>query len=200
MQGDLRFISHHDTLRLFERALARTGLPVRYSEGFNPRPRMSLALPRPVGVASSDELLVVEFTEAVDEATLHTGLSRQLPAGMNLCSVERLTNLDHRRPCAARYVLPLDPSLCDGAARRAEEFLRGATRIIRRSNHNGSGARTIDLRAFLREMKVTDGQLTWTQSISQDGTARIAEVLEAVGLDPREHLSRVSRESVQYAS
>ncbi|GAF87148.1 unnamed protein product, partial [marine sediment metagenome] len=52
VDGDLRFISHHDMLRLFARSLARAALPVRFSEGFNPHPRLSIPLPRPVGVAS----------------------------------------------------------------------------------------------------------------------------------------------------
>ena len=56
--GDLRFISHRDTLRLFQRAVARAALPVRFTEGFNPHPRMMIPLPRPVGVASQAETLV----------------------------------------------------------------------------------------------------------------------------------------------
>ena len=57
--GDLRFISHRDTVRVFQRALARAALPVAYSEGFNPHPRLSLPLPRAVGVASEAELMDV---------------------------------------------------------------------------------------------------------------------------------------------
>jgi radical SAM-linked protein len=198
MEGDLRFISHHDTLRLLERALARTGLPVRFSEGFNPRPRISLALPRPVGVASSDELLVVEFSEPVDEAVLHAGLVRQLPDGICLRSVERLADHDHRRPREARYVLPLEPALLESTARRVVDFLGQTTWMIRRTAFGGGRPRAIDLRAFVREMSVDDARLTWTQSISQDGTARITEVLEAVGLEPQVHLSRVRRDRVRY--
>ena len=63
--GDLRFISHRDTIRVFQRALARASLPVRYSEGFNPHPRLSLPLPRPVGVASEAEIIIVEFDQAM---------------------------------------------------------------------------------------------------------------------------------------
>src|SRR3990172_12981655 len=66
IDGDLRFISHHDTLRLFRRALARADLPVRFSEGFNPHPRIMIPLPRPVGIASRAEGLVVETVGLID--------------------------------------------------------------------------------------------------------------------------------------
>ncbi|TWT41893.1 hypothetical protein RAS1_30170 [Phycisphaerae bacterium RAS1] len=61
MLGDLRYISHHDELRMLARALVRARWPVAFSQGFNPRPRIVLPLPRPVGVSSSCELAIVEL-------------------------------------------------------------------------------------------------------------------------------------------
>ena len=57
VEGTLRFLSHAETVRLLERACVRAGLRLRYSEGFNPHPKLSLPLPRPVGVESDEELL-----------------------------------------------------------------------------------------------------------------------------------------------
>mgnify|MGYP001608428956 CR=1 FL=1 len=88
--GDLRFISHHDTLRLFQRALARAALPVRHSEGFNPHPRMTLPLPRPVGIASDAEAVIVEFDQSVAPDDLLQRLQRHTPADLNLFGVRRL--------------------------------------------------------------------------------------------------------------
>ncbi len=56
VRGDVRFVSHHDLMRVLGRAARRAGLPVAMSEGFNPRPRISLLLARGVGVASDAEL------------------------------------------------------------------------------------------------------------------------------------------------
>src|SRR5690606_16197351 len=84
VEGDLRFISHHDMMRLFERALARARLPVKHSEGFNPRPRMSLPLPRPVGVATLADRLVVELREPVETTDALARLRRQMPVGLTL--------------------------------------------------------------------------------------------------------------------
>ena len=71
VDGDLRFVSHHDMLRLFRRALARAEVPMRFSQGFNPHPRMSLPLPRPVGMASETEALMIETECDVDPEDIH---------------------------------------------------------------------------------------------------------------------------------
>ncbi|MBI4580945.1 MAG: DUF2344 domain-containing protein, partial [Planctomycetes bacterium] len=82
VQDDVRFISHHDTMRMFERALARTDLPVRFSEGFNPRPKLSLPLPRPVGIATTADVLVVELTQPVVPEEALGRLAAQMPRGV----------------------------------------------------------------------------------------------------------------------
>ena len=72
VDGDIRFLGHRDMLRLFARAVVRSafgGLAVRYTQGFNPHPRLSIPLPRPVGIASDAECLVLELTEPADEQT-----------------------------------------------------------------------------------------------------------------------------------
>ena len=66
MDGDIRFVSHRDTLRLFARAATRAEVPLRYSGGFNPHPRVTIPVPRPVGVASDVERLVLELTEPLE--------------------------------------------------------------------------------------------------------------------------------------
>ena len=70
VEGDLRFLSHHDMMRAMERLVCRAKLPLKYTQGFNPRPVLSLSLPRPVGVASRAELLVVTLEEDLDEQVL----------------------------------------------------------------------------------------------------------------------------------
>ncbi len=88
---DFRFLSHAETLRVFGRALVRAGIKIRYSQGFNPRPRLSLPLPRPVAVVSDDELLSVYLeTSASSFGCQQTkaDLSRQLPDGCNIISVD----------------------------------------------------------------------------------------------------------------
>ncbi len=85
--GSLALISHLDTLRLLERALRRSGLPVSFSGGFHPLPRLQLALALPLGVAGLGEWLDLEFTERLDPAEARQRLQQQLPGTFQLLSV-----------------------------------------------------------------------------------------------------------------
>ena len=78
-QGRLRFISHLDLQRFMQRALRRTGLPVAYSQGFNPHALLSFASALGMGVSSEAELLEVRFAEPVAEQTILEAMRAALP-------------------------------------------------------------------------------------------------------------------------
>jgi radical SAM-linked protein len=94
--GKLRFTSHRDTARIWERALRRAGLPVATSQGFTPRPRVSFGLALPTGAESIAEYLDVELIEGstIDDAELGglpERLTDVLPAGFTVLVVSRVT-------------------------------------------------------------------------------------------------------------
>jgi radical SAM family uncharacterized protein/radical SAM-linked protein len=86
--GGLALISHLDTLRLLERALRRSGLPVSFSGGFHPLPRLQLALPLPLGVVGEGEWFDLEFTEPIDPALAQERLAAVLPLELRLLSAQ----------------------------------------------------------------------------------------------------------------
>ena len=88
--GSLALISHLDTLRMLERALRRSGLPVSFTGGFHPLPRLQLALPLPLGVEGRGEWLDLEFTEQVDPGLVRSRLQPELPPGFQLLSAIRV--------------------------------------------------------------------------------------------------------------
>jgi radical SAM-linked protein len=85
--GSLALISHLDTLRMLERALRRTGLPVSYTGGFHPLPRLQLALPLPLGVEGHGEWFDLEFVAPVKASEAMDRLQLELPEGFRLHSV-----------------------------------------------------------------------------------------------------------------
>jgi radical SAM-linked protein len=88
--GKVRFTSHRDTARMWERALRRLELPVAYTEGFNPRPKLSFGLALSTGHESVAEYLDVALREEVDLGPLPTRLSEQLPVGVDVTAVAPL--------------------------------------------------------------------------------------------------------------
>ena len=76
-RGPLRFTSHRDFARAFERALRRAGVPIAYSQGFTPHPKISYASAAPTGVASEAEYLEIGLRARVDPAQLRAGAGRR---------------------------------------------------------------------------------------------------------------------------
>ena len=95
--GKVRWTSHRDLARMFERAFRRTQLPIAYSGGFAPRPKVSFGLALPTGAESEAEYLDLEVVEGatVDLATLPARLSEALPVGIE---VDAAAAIDDRAP------------------------------------------------------------------------------------------------------
>jgi radical SAM-linked protein len=86
-RGRLRFTSHRDFSRAFERALFRARVPMAYSSGFNPHPRISYAGASPTGAASEAEYLEIGLAKSVDPEVVRRDLDDSLPDGLDLLEV-----------------------------------------------------------------------------------------------------------------
>ena len=86
-RGRLRFTSHRDFSRAFERAVFRARIPMAYSSGFNPHPRISYAGAAPTGAASEAEYLEIGLSEVLDPADVRRALEEALPDGLDVMEV-----------------------------------------------------------------------------------------------------------------
>jgi radical SAM-linked protein len=84
---ELKFISHLDIMRLWQRALQRAGITLAYTEGFSPHPRISLAAPLAVGVTSQAELMDVFCSKWVSPHSFTAAAGQQLPPGIQILQV-----------------------------------------------------------------------------------------------------------------
>jgi radical SAM-linked protein len=84
---EIKYISHLDLMRLWQRALNRAGIALAYSEGFNPHPRMSLALPLALGVTSDTELMDIVLEKFVSPHSFTAAVGQQLPPGITMSGV-----------------------------------------------------------------------------------------------------------------
>lgn len=88
-RGDrIKYISHLDVMRLWQRALRRAGMPLSYSQGFNPQPRISIAAPLAIGVTSEGELMDVFLNRRVSLEFFTRMVREQLPAGVEILGVK----------------------------------------------------------------------------------------------------------------
>jgi radical SAM-linked protein len=196
--GDLRFISHHDTLRLFQRALARAAIPVRYSEGFNPRPRTTIPLPRPVGIASDDEALIFETTGPADAEAMLAALSRQTPEGLRLLRLARLDRDTPTQPSVVRYRLePASPPIEDLPA-RVQGILQSDVVRVERESPKKATRQSVNIRPYIDKIVLDGGAVDMTLFITPGGTAKPAEVAAILGYGAKHVNHLIRRLEIQW--
>lgn len=88
--GDMRFIGHLDVMRLFDRAIRRAGLPIAFSGGYHPSPRIMPAFALSLGATSSGEIVDFDLTTAMEPEQFLARLAEQLPAMMPLYRAEAI--------------------------------------------------------------------------------------------------------------
>jgi radical SAM-linked protein len=88
--GDMRFISHLDLMRLFQRALRRADLPVAISQGFSPHAKISINRALKLGVESLDESLTVHMSKAVEPALFNELMNKNLPEGIRITNSAKI--------------------------------------------------------------------------------------------------------------
>ncbi len=136
----VRYLSHLDTMRMFERVCRRAELPLAYSAGFTPHARISIAAPLGVSILSEGELLDLQFDKRLPVDQIETQLAAQLPPGFELLSVDEI---DLRAPAiqrmttAATYDIEIDDQAAlEGLAERVADLMQAESFPFSRIRHN----------------------------------------------------------------
>ena len=198
VSGDLRFISHHDTLRLFRRALVRAKLPVRWSEGFNPHPRIMIPLPRPVGIASDAEAIVVATDGPVDSEDAVQRLEHHTPADLRMIAARNLKPGEKIEPVLVRYsVEPADSPISNLHA-RARDLLEADTVQVNRTNPKKARTVLVDLRPYIVDINLEGEEVEFTLRVTNNGTARPAEIADLLGYQADAINHRIRRLEIKW--
>ncbi|MCR4420686.1 MAG: TIGR03936 family radical SAM-associated protein [Clostridia bacterium] len=156
-RGPARFVSHLEVLRALERALRRAELPLKLSQGFNPRPYLSFALPLPVGMSGRSELAVVELSDPLAPGEIAARVAGELPEGLVLKQVRpwpKDANLPGLVDAAAYRVRPgwkPEPSFSEANAAAADLRSRPHLFVEVRGEKR-------DIRPGLLELRVRQGR------------------------------------------
>jgi radical SAM-linked protein len=148
----MRFASHRDIARAVERGVRRAGLPIAYSAGFTPHPKISYAGAAPTGTASEAEYLELSLTGACAVADVRDGLDAALPDGIDVIEVtEEAGSLDASTLEASQWQVVLPGVEPRQAAAAVEAFLAADTLEVERLT--GKGIRRMDARAAVVTME-----------------------------------------------
>jgi len=151
-KGDSVWISHLDTMRVFQRAFRRAGVMVKHSQGFTPRAVVSIALPLSVGVESQCELLDYELEDGA--CLTPEQLNAVLPAGMRVLQImENGRKIKELTDLQARLVLTYDQGVAEDTITALEALYHSDTLILKK--HSRKGETQTDILPMLKQMQVT---------------------------------------------
>lgn len=185
----IRYIGHLDLYRAWERSLRRARLPMAYSHGYHPQPRIQLACALPLGFTSQCEMLDLWLEQRYSTADLQQAISRSVPPGLEIAAVvpvelksPPLQTLVQSAVYRVTLLDAVDPQVIAG---RVKTLLSAASLARERRG------KTYDLRPLIETLSVVPGSadqpavvLHMQLSAREGATGRPEEVLEALGLDP----------------
>jgi radical SAM-linked protein len=186
---ELKFISHLDIIRLWVRALRRARIPLEYTEGFSPHPRISLAVPLSVGVTADNELLDISITKVVSPHWFVDTVNRQLPEGMKVLEA---TPISPNVPSLQSQVRFTQYQVEVKTGKNEEEIKTDIDRLLALESlpwhhERDTGRKSYDLRnliddIWLVEMKPASGVMGMILRCDESGSGRPEQVALALGI------------------
>lgn len=201
VSGLARYLSHAELMRVFLRAAVRSGLPLDYSHGYNPRPRLSLPLPKPVGVESEGDLCCLHLKARPDSEEDAAGrFSQQWPPGLGRMSAWIAPRKAGVQAEAADYRFSLKEGLrTDELRDKALALWAGESLVVSRCDSSRRAApRQVDVRPFVDSVDVTDQDVTVHVRISPTGSIRVGEVLHLLGLTRADLAVPIRRTAIRW--
>ena len=180
-QGALRYTGHLDLHRLWERAARRAELPLAYSQGFHPQPKMNMAAALPLGFSSRCEVMDMKLERDIPLESLSTRLNTTLPSGLQVVDVEQV---DERAPAlqtqvlSAEYEVTFTESVDGSELKRKIDAVMESKSILRERR-----GKPYDLRPLIEEVSlVPDGKIFMKLAAREGATGRPEEVLDVLGI------------------
>jgi len=193
-QGDLRFASHRDLLRVMERLFRRVDVAVRQSEGFHPKPRFMFPSALALGISGQDEVFEVDLLRAWGPVELIALLATQVPPGLTLLAAE-VVPPGAKKAQASRlcYELPLPVERLADASRAVDRVNAADSLLAQREGREAP----VDLRATLEELSICQGVLRMTLRAIHTAQARPRDILEVLELADLEFSGPLVRSRVE---
>jgi radical SAM-linked protein len=158
-RGKMRFASHRDVARAFERGVRRAGLPIAHSAGFTPHPKISYAGGAPTGVASEAEYLSLTLTTRNEAEAVREKLNAALPDGIDVIDVtEDAGGLPASRLTASEWQVILPGLTPDSVAPAVQRFLALEHAPVERLTNKG--IRRMDARSAVVDIDVDRAEST----------------------------------------
>jgi radical SAM-linked protein len=196
-EGLIKFVSHLDLIRLWQRVFRRAGLSVKMTQGFSPHPLISFGPPLPLGVAALREMLDVVFDPGGDLTRANERIQHALPAGVRILDLRPIQESGASISAEidrATYEAELSGDDVEGAADRVAAAKAAANIVVKKQTAKGERYR--DIRPLVHELECGNGsggiaRITFTVGVGETGNLNPYELLEAVLGAPGERVRMI---------
>jgi radical SAM-linked protein len=166
-------------LRYFERMIRRAQLPMRWTQGFNPHPRLVFALPLSLGIVGSNEVVELELEGEITPDEVQARLLAHSLPGIDILSVQAIDPKITAHVRRAGYRVPVPPHRRHGITERIQTLLDTDHYWVERTRPK---PRRFDLKPYLESLRFDAVALDMVLSVTPTGGVRPEEVLQALGL------------------
>lgn len=189
--GRLKFISHLDTMRVLQRAIRRTGTPVKYSEGFNPHQKLSIAFPLSLGIESYGEYAEIEVTNDIDIEEFVVKINKVLPEGLEIIMAGEYLNSKTLSSLIDSQEYRIDLKLIDedsfqGCLNIFNSLLENDYNIVRtRIKKNKKTIKKINLIEYIKKIELLNSEgldvsILMTIDVTENGSIKVEEIKEFI--------------------
>ena len=201
---DLAYLSHQETLTMFQRALIRASVPFVFSNGFNPHPHLSIPFPRSVGTQSVGDRVCATVALSEDPSVLDwkVRIQQQLPVACSVLDVQSSPGKCTFHPHRVRYIFrlgsPFDQQF-QGHLNCCRKQLDEKRPIeIQRYWAKKRRYKQFDLSSYLETLDFANDQIEVVCGVSQSGTVRVDELMQWLNITPEQFSEPVCRTEIKW--
>lgn len=195
--GMMKFLSHLDMVRLVERSLRRGELPLKFSQGFNPHPKIAFAAPLSVGLTSDYELVDIELVESIDLGAFQEQFSQIFPSGIQYVRAQLLEQSKSLMSLVTDCAYAVSVKTAVGGektfAKMSEQIMhKDEITVIKKSKEKRKPDKSINIRPQIKELSIIDeseGEVVLRMKLATGSAANlkpetvVASIAEMAGIE-----------------
>jgi len=188
-RGPAKYFGHLELVRIFLRAISRAGIPIKFSEGFHPKPKISFEDPLPVGLESLNENFYLSLRKDIKPQRIVDLLNKHLPKGLNVlnCQVAPAKAVSKGLPSATYFVTKKDGFFDE---KDLKYFINNRKLFVTRTGPKGK-TKKIDLKEMVLKIELhASNRLKMTLRTEPGKTVRPFEVIEKIFCMPVEEIKQ----------
>jgi len=183
--GHAKYLSQREFLNIIEQSVRRANIPIVFSEGFNPRPRLSFTTALPLGISSADEIIYFYLSEWLGPNEILQKLSKVLIDGITVSSVEPIRQNISGSFCVEYKITPLNDNATEEiihlTSDKIKNWISQPSQIVQRDYIN-KNSKKVNIKDYVQRIELKDGYILLNIKITNEGTARPDEVILSLGL------------------